>query len=163
MNLRKLLANDRWIPLTFCAGLAVVVAVNGTMVAIGLSTWPGVTARDHYRKGLDYNRHLDVLEEERRLGWRAVSSLERAGDHAALAVEVADASGKPLAEATVTARLLRPTHEGMDRTVALEGLGAGHWGAMVKDLSAGQWDLEIDIRSGGQRYRTRERMHLPRQ
>ncbi len=163
MNLRKLVANDRWIPLTFCAGLAVVVAVNGAMVAVGLSTWPGVTAQNHYRKGLDYNRHLDVLKEERQLGWRAVSSLERAEGGAALAVEVADASGRPLAEAAVAARLLRPTHEGMDRTVALVGMGAGHWGALVEDLAAGQWDLEIDIRSGGQRYRTRERMYLPRQ
>lgn len=163
MNLRRLVANDRWIPLTFCAGLLVVVIVNGAMVAIGLSTWPGVTAQDHYRKGLDYNRHLDVLEEERRLGWKATARLERVGNNAEISVDVVDAQGAPLKTGTVTALLQRPTHEGMDRTMPLKVTGAGRWSALVEDLAAGQWDLDLDIRSGDGRYRTRQRLYLPRQ
>ena len=153
-----------WYPWIFVAAMALVVVVNGVLVAYAVGTFPGLATDDHYRKGLAYNDNLAGARAQDALGWRMDlafvpgASSGRSGD---LAVRFTDTAGHPIEDMEVQALLVRPTHDGFDVRVTLAHRGAGTYGAAVAPPLAGQWEVRVRAFRGDQAYQGAERIQVP--
>ncbi len=156
-----------WYPWIFVAAMGVVVAVNGVLVYFALSTWTGLETKDYYVRGLQYNQALAASRDQDARGWQARLSFDAVGEPAGgerqgtLSVVFTDRDGAPLEDLSVTAMLVRPTHEGHDATVTLEHQGDGLYAGVVRVALAGQWDARILAHRGDGTFQTRQRLFLP--
>lgn len=154
--------SDRWIPGAFLAMFGVVLAANGLMVWAALDSWTGLETKDHYRKGLAYNRTLAARRAQQALGWRAELAFTATGPRRGrLEVAFTDAAGGGVNGLEVTASLVRPTHEGFDRAFALAARGDGRYAAELELPLGGQWDAVVDAAKGEARFRLAERLFVP--
>ncbi len=150
-----------WIPWAFGAFFLVVLIANGTMVYIGMTTWTGLVSTNYYEEGRTYNRNIAAAEAQAALGWQvaAEARLTR-GFEGALTVDVRDRRGRPIADASVTARFIRPTSEGSDFSVDLAAAGDGRYRAAFTLPLTGLWDIHLDITRGDDRFVTTRRVIL---
>ena len=150
-----------WIPWTFVAFFAVVLAANVILVVFAMATWSGLETDDAYRKGLRYNEQIAAVERQKALGWRADLAFAATGGRAGrLTLSLADRRGTPLDRAEVSAKLVRPTHSGYDFALALEGQGGGRYAAEVGFPLAGQWEARVTATRGADRYRLVRRISV---
>ena len=153
--------SGRWIPWAFVGFFGLVLVVNLAMIWVAFATWPGLTTRSAYQKGLDYNDALAARAAEAELGWRADLRLRPdAARGQVLEVDLQDRHGSFIRDAQVRARLVRPTHEGHDLEVDLPYHTAGTYRASLEVPLAGQWDVRVSARRGDAVVRLRERVHL---
>lgn len=153
--------SGRWIPWMFVLGFAIIVAANGTMVWVALSTFTGLETRNHYREGLAFNERIADARRQERLGWSADVRFDApAVGVATIEVDMTDAAGRPLRGASVEATVVRPTHTGHDVTLALDEVGAGRYRRQVDLPRAGQWELRLLAQRDGQEYRRIERVFV---
>ncbi len=150
-----------WIPWLFVAFFGVVLAANLTMVWIGYASWTGLVTDRAYDEGLQYDRVLDALERQRRLGWQV--EIEAALEHGLdgrLTMRAREADGRPLEGARARVRFVRPTLEGHDFTIELKPRGEGRYAADFTLPLAGVWDLHLELRRGADRFLAVERAVL---
>ncbi len=153
-----------WYPWIFVFGMAFVVLINGIMVYIALSTWTGLETERHYDKGLAYNENLAAARAQAALGWRlevTYTPAPAADDPGELTVTVTSSDDQPLVDLDVTARLIRPTHEGFDRDVQLDHAGAGVYKGQVSIPLPGQWDARIHARRRDAEFQEVKRLFVP--
>jgi nitrogen fixation protein FixH len=144
---------SRWIPWTFVGGFGVVIAANLVLIVFALTSWSGLETEQAYQKGLAYNRTLDAISSQAARGWQGALSFEPSGSGAGrLALAITDAAGEPVDGLNVTARLIRPTHEGFDTVLALPAAGSGRYEAALYLPLAGQWRVEIEASGRGAPY-----------
>jgi nitrogen fixation protein FixH len=149
----------RWIPWTFVGGFGVVILANAVLIVFALSSWSGLETEQAYQKGLAYNEAIATAEAQAARGWRASLGFEPRGPLSGeLVVSFADAEGEPVSGLAVTARLIRPTHEGFDHETALAPTGAGRYAVPLDFPLAGQWQVRIEALSRGEPYRLSERI-----
>jgi nitrogen fixation protein FixH len=137
---------DRWIPWMFVAFLAVVLVANGTLVAIALSTWTGLSTTNAYQKGLAYNQTLEAARAQAALGWQAelvFTQLEE--QRGRLDLFLKNAAGVPIERAEVRASLVRPTQQGHDFDLLLESRGGGKYTHTIEVPIAGIWDTRVNV------------------
>jgi nitrogen fixation protein FixH len=150
-----------WIPWIFVAGFAVVLAVNATMIWIGITSWPGLVTDNSYDRGLHYNRELEAAAAQTALGWQAEFSARLGeGLRGVLEASLRDRDGRPIEDASVEARFLRPTSEGHDFTLALAPEGGGRYTAAFELPLAGLWDVRLKVVRGGDRWVGQKRFFL---
>lgn len=152
---------DRWIPWVFVAGFAVVVAVNATMIVYAVSSFSGLATANPYERGVEYNRVLAEQDRQAALGWTLVPEFApgRAGTNAGvLTLRAAGADGAPLRGLAVAVELTRPIDAVPPVEFALRETGDGLYRAEIALPRAGQWDLHIVARLGGDRRDVRQRM-----
>jgi nitrogen fixation protein FixH len=152
---------DPWLPWFFVLFFVVVLAVNGVMVYFAAASWTGVETRQPYIKGLDYNRTLADVERQKALGWTADLSVTPDAEGARLDLSLADARRLAVAGARVTARLVRPTHEGHDFEIDLEDRGRGRYAGVVRTPLPGQWDVRVSVTHSSGQYRLTRRVVVP--
>jgi nitrogen fixation protein FixH len=153
---------DRWLPGLFFVFFAVVLSVNGIMVYFAASSWTGLETKQSYIKGRDYNRTLDAVAQQKARGWDAGLSI-KAGDrdHVRLDLTLFDARKHAVAGADVSARLVRPTHEGYDLEIHMDDYGAGRYMGELRAPLAGQWDVRVVARHPSGDYRVTRRVVIP--
>jgi nitrogen fixation protein FixH len=152
---------DPWLPWFFVLFFAVVLAVNGVMVYFAAASWTGVETRQPYIRGLDYNRTLDAVERQKALGWTADLALRPDAEGARLDLSLVDARRLAIAGARVTARFVRPTHEGHDFEIALEDLGRGRYAGVARAPLPGQWDVRVFVAHPSGEFRLTRRVAVP--
>lgn len=146
------------IPLTFIAGFAVVIAVNGIMMWQAITSFSGLYsdhARDH---GVTYNRVIAEQKARDGLGWKVATSWQPESQR--LGLSLANADGSPLAGARVSVELVRPAEKRAPIDVDLTNLGDGRFGARIDLPMRGSWDLDIAVESNGQHYAVTKRVFL---
>ena len=154
----------RWIPAIFIAGMALVVAVNGVMVWLALSSWSGLAVPAPYQRGLDYNRVLAAVAEQESLGWAiaATFSTTRRGESSgAVIVTIRDRDGQPLSDLNLSGRLVRPLAEAGDIPLELRPAGAGRYAAAVSAPRPGQWELRLVARQARLAHQSSHRLSVP--
>ena len=150
---------DRWIPWMFVAFLAVVLAANGTLVAIALSTWTGLSTTDPYKKGLAYNQTLEAARAQAALGWQAeLGFMQLEERRGRLDLFLKNAAGVPIDRAEVRVSLVRPTQQGHDFDVLLDPRGGGKYTHDIEVPIAGIWDTRVDINNEHQVFRLQRRL-----
>lgn len=148
-----------WIPYTFFAMFAVIIAVNGSLVYWAVSSWPGLASDNHYERGLAYNEVLEAERQEAALGWGVQADLEALDDgRAALTLLLTGKDGQPLYPDSITARLLRPTVEGMDAEVELRRVAAGRYLGEAVLPQPGVWDLVLQLERGSDSHVSKQRL-----
>jgi nitrogen fixation protein FixH len=154
---------DRWIPWTFVAFLAVVLAANGTMIGMAFLTWPGLETADAYRKGIAYNAALEAAREQAALGWEVDLAFvpAGAGPHGRLELRLVDMLGQPIERAVVHADLTRPTQSGHDFATPLEPAAAGVYAKTLAFPLPGIWDVRVQAEHRGRTYGTTRRVVVP--
>lgn len=155
-----------WYPWIFVAGMLVVIAVNGVLVAYAVDSFPGLDTENAYRKGLNYNRTIAAAQEQAERGWQmqfdvTPGAVDGEAREASLRVRLQDRGGVPLSRLEVGAILTRPAQGGFDQTVALAPLGEGTYAATVRLPMPGGWQVRIVARRDGESFQESRRLFLP--
>ncbi len=140
-----------------------IFAVNGTMAWLAEKSFPGLVSGNAYLEGLAYNRTLDARRAQAALGWQAEVTVTGTGTNRVVAASFRDRDGSPLAEMTVTARLVRPVVAGHDRTVMLAETAPGNYRAEVALAALGDWRLVLDATRPKFRSRPAQAWHMERE
>jgi len=153
---------DRWLPWFFVLFFVVVFSVNGVMVYFAASSWTGIETKQSYIKGRDYNETLAKVERQKAQGWDgglAVRTEE--GHRVRLELTLTDPGKSSIAGAEVTARFVRPTHEGYDREFRLDDYGRGHYTGVLEMPLPGQWDVRVVARHPSGEFHLTRRIMVP--
>ncbi|WP_422011289.1 FixH family protein [Reyranella sp.] len=148
----------RYIPWLFVAGFAIVFAVNGTMIGVAVGSFSGLYTPKPRDRGLHYNEVIAAQQARDALGWR-VEPIWRPGSDD-LEIAVFDRAGRPLAGAQVAVALVRPAEKGAVVGVAMEAVDIGRHAGHVALPARGNWDVDISVEQGGQRFAQTRRMFL---
>ena len=142
-------------------GFAIVFAVNGVMAWYAIETFPGLVSNDAYREGLEYNRTLDAMAEQEKLGWRVDVELAGAGTKRAVTARFRDRDGHPISGLTVNATMVWPVVSGNDRRAALDETAPGDYRAAIALPSLGNWRLDVEaVRRDGTHWRMERSLWL---
>jgi nitrogen fixation protein FixH len=139
------------------AFFAVIFAVNATMMVLAIRTMPGTQVKSAYEASQHYNRELDAIAAQDRLGWQVDIATTGIRSGSPLNIHVRDRHGEALSGLTVRVSVERPTDARFDRTLSLADLGGGRYSAALPDLAPGQWMLGVEILRGDQRQFVSER------
>jgi nitrogen fixation protein FixH len=154
-------ASGRWIPWLFAGLFLVVLAVNGTMIAIAVSTFNGLETTQAYEKGLAYNDNLAAAAEQQDLGWQASLDVSSgSAGRVTLTFDLADRLGAAITGADVHADLDRPLQAGHEQTATLDEVGVGRYAATVELPLMGQWDVQLIAAARGHRHQLAKRIHV---
>lgn len=157
MNI-ALTSRSHYIPWLFVAGFAVVVGVNAIMISFAVGSFSGLYTPKPRERGLHYNSVVVEQKARDALGWR-IDATWRA-ETGRLEVAVADAAGRPLGGARVFAELVRPVEKRPPVGVTLAPVGDGKFTGHVDLPMRGNWDLDVVVERGGDRYAQTRRMFL---
>lgn len=141
---------------------AVVTGVNIVMMRLAITTLPGTEVDSAYSAGLAYRHEITAAEQQDKRNWKVDEHIERGSDSAAnLTIHAQDAKGSPLSGLFFSGRLERPTDRRADQEIDMAELGNGDYRGVAQGILPGQWDLVIEVNSGGQRvFRSRNRVVL---
>ena len=158
-------ADGWWYPWIFVGGMVLVALVNGVMIFIALDSWTGLETERHYRKGLDYNENLAAAETQALRGWRLdldwkVASVSGDTRTIEMRAQFAERNGQALNDLSVTALIVRPTHEGYDFEVPLQAMGDGTYSATANLPLAGQWNVRIHALRGDEAFQEVRRLQV---
>lgn len=126
-----------------------VIAANGVMTYVAVTTFRGIEDQDAFRKGRDYNQVIAAREAQAALGWSAdldYEVLTRPAADGAMAVRLhlVDAQGQAIAGLAPRATLWRPSQSDLDRSVAMVEGQAGAYRAVLPLLRAGRWQVRVE-------------------
>jgi nitrogen fixation protein FixH len=131
------------------AAFGVITAVNMALIVFALRTFTGETQPKSYATGLDFNRTLEAVAAQRRLGWQVSGEVAPAGPGAIdIALTYRDDTGTPLTALNVAAEVSRPTTEGYDVGQALIHRGDGVYAGRLSVPLPGQWQVRVSARQG---------------
>ncbi|AGA90137.1 putative integral membrane protein linked to a cation pump [Thioflavicoccus mobilis 8321] len=149
MNRRLVAAPDRPLPawrspwLVGALGLiAVVLAVNATMVYLAVKTNPGLVKHDYYERGRAYERNL-ASRLAADPGWAMqldVPEGVQAGVPTTVRFVVVDRVGQPVTPEQVVFYAYRPADADRDFSVPMFEEGLGRYAAQVEFPLIGVWD-----------------------
>ncbi|HQS13980.1 FixH family protein [Reyranella sp.] len=151
-------ARGRHIPWLFVAGFAIVFAVNGTMIGVAVGSFSGLYTPKPRDRGLHFNEVIAAQQARDALGWRVEPTWRPGSDD--LEIAVFDRTGQPLAGAQVAVALVRPAEKGAVVGVAMEAVEIGRHAGHVALPARGNWDVDISVERGGQRFAQTRRMFL---
>jgi len=146
-----------WHVLAALVGFFLTVAVADLiLITKAVSTFSGDTA-DAYRKGLAYNHTLEEEAIQDRLGWHESRTFESSTGR--LSISVTDENKNPVDGLRLQAGIGRAATNVFDRSVTLEPLGNGAYGAEIAGLSEGAWTLSVEASENGKVvYRSKARI-----
>jgi nitrogen fixation protein FixH len=149
---------SRYIPWLFVAGFALVIAVNATMVWFAVGSFSGLYTQKPRDRGLQYNRVLAEQQRRDALGWRVEARW--LVEQSRLEIDLFDAARRPLVPTRLSAELVRPVEKRPPVVLALEATGIGRFAGRIDLPERGNWDLDIVVERGGERYALTRRMFL---
>ncbi|MFN4014838.1 MAG: FixH family protein [Reyranella sp.] len=149
---------SRYIPWLFVAGFALVFAVNATMITFAVGSFSGLYTPKPRDRGLRFNEVIAAQQARDALGWRVESTWRPGSDD--LEIAVFDRAGQPLAGAQVAVALVRPAEKGAVVGVAMTPVDIGRHAGHVVLPARGNWDVDISVEQGGQRFAQTRRMFL---
>ena len=150
----------RTVLLALLGFFGVVIGVNGAMIALAVSTMPGVGSEKPYQAGVAYNAEIEAARVQAARRWKVASHIIRdAQGRAAVSVKTRDSNGTPITGLAVSVRLLRPADQRGDRTMELREREPGTYLGEAADVAAGAWEVEIDAARASERlFRSRSRI-----
>lgn len=133
-----------WFPWAIVAGMGVTILVNGVLIWIALTSFPGEATKDPYTMGMNYNRILDRAEQQTALGWQSSGAiLDRL-----ITIAFRDRDGKPLDGLNITGALVRPPGSLAATPLHFTPLAQGRYQAQEQVSSPGRWDVQLSVHNG---------------
>lgn len=155
----------QWFPWALAASMGVVFAVNITMVAFALHTFPGQAGSDGFDLSNHYDQVLAKVQREAALGW---DLRLMAGDAGRPVLVVTDRSGAPLRDAQIQATAERVLGPPETTHLVFRDAGLGRYVADAALTMPGQWELQLSASAQGHTIAATRRIvvgstHLPRE
>lgn len=151
----------RWFPWSIAGAMAVVVAVNLAFAYFAFSSSPGLVTQHPFDEGNGYNAVLEAGAREDALGWKGKVAFAAAGkEQGELSVVFADRDGQKLTGLAVTAHIERPVEPLGEIVLPLPASGDGRYAAHTELARAGQWEVRVIARRGGDLYEFSERIYV---
>lgn len=144
--------------------VAVVLAVNLTMVVLAVATNPGLVNYDFYERGQNYEKTL-MSRLARDPGWTLKADFPadiKPNEPTTLRVVLVDKAGQPVKPERVTFFAYRPSDQSMDFSVPMVEEGRGRYVAQVSFPLFGFWDGLVAVQQGGDEYTTGARIVVAR-
>jgi nitrogen fixation protein FixH len=140
-----------WV-IAWLALVAIVLAVNATMIVLAFATNPGLVVDDYYERGRRVERTLATRRAEAP-GW--TMSVDTPGDLAegrptTVRFFVVDAAGQPVRPDAVTYYAYRPSDAAADFSQPMIEEAPGRYAVEVSFPIAGVWDTLVAAESGDQ-------------
>jgi nitrogen fixation protein FixH len=151
-------SRSRYIPWVFVAGFGLVVAVNGTMTWLAVSSFSGLYTSNPRERGMHYNAVVAEQKARDALGWR-IEAVWRA-EAARLEIAAFDAAGRPLAGARAFVELVRPVEKRQPVDVTMTVVDSGRFAAHIDLPERGNWDVDVVIERDGRRFAQTRRLFL---
>ena len=130
------------------AFFGVMFTANGIFLYSAITSFPGEDVEKSYLQGLNYNATLEARREQAALGWTMRAGLVTDGTPR-LRVELKDRAGAPLSALAVTAQFRRQATMAGETRLVVEPAGTtGVYEAVLPALQQGQWEVDIEARSG---------------
>lgn len=146
----------RHMAMIMVAFFGVIITVNGYMAYVATTSWSGIMARNGYVASQDFNA---LKAKQRRQDSLGIQSRLLYGDEG-MVFSLWDRKGAPLEGFKISLRVGRPSHNRVDRTVALEETEPGVYRYKL-DLDAGQWNAEVIAENdAGDRHHRRVRIYV---
>lgn len=139
------------------AFFSVIGAVNAVMIYLAIHTMPGTQVKSTYEASQRFNRGLEAIAAQDRLGWQVDVATTGLHSGAPLNVHIRDRNGEAISGLEVQVRVERPTDARLDRKLKLIEAGGGRYAAALPELAAGQWSLIVEIFRGENRQFVSER------
>lgn len=156
------LAIDRnrrsYVPWIFVGGFAIVISVNAVMIWLAVGSFSGLYTSKPRERGLAYNAVIDEQARRDALGWRIDTAWRPESNR--LEVVLFDGNGKPLAPSHLSAELVRPVEKRAPLPVSLAPTDIGRFAADLVLPERGNWDLDIVVERGADRFAVTRRMFL---
>ena len=158
-NKRPRELTGRMVLVCLVAFFGVVFGVNGVMVHKALSTFSGIETESSYQAGQLFEHDVAMAKAQDERRWQIDAKVTHASDGSAhLDVIARDAAGAALTGMDATITFERPTDRRLDRRFAVGENAPGHFSGSAA-ISAGQWDLVIELsRRGGRLFRSKNRV-----
>ena len=103
------------IPWIFAAFFTTFILVDIAFFVAAKKSWRGVSTKNSYQKGRDYNDVLKKTKAQKDLGWKFTSKLTQSHKKiATLQVCLFDKNANKIRNAKLTVKLSRPVQEGND-------------------------------------------------
>lgn len=133
---------------SFIGFFATIFLVNVVFIYTAIHSNTGVVTEESYEKGLAYDDVLKRAETQPKL---METMSYKAGT---LSWTIQNAHGKPIEDAIVHAKLIRPVQDGFDFDVPLQHISGGRYAAAVKFPLEGMWTAKLDAKWDKQQYQT---------
>lgn len=130
---------DKWIPWFVVLFFLCFMSVDAVMVTLAVKTQTGVITENAYEKGLTYNRAIDAAENQKSWGWTHKLSLT--DRH--LSFMLNNDEGRPIDQAIVRAKIIRPIQDGQDFEIQLSLTPNSTYEADIPFPQAGLWTIRI--------------------
>ena len=148
----------RMVLMGFIAFFGVIAAVNGVFMYFALSTWPGLTTEDAYKKGIAYNRTLDEAAAQKAVGWQSGLSIDTTGK---LTLTLKDKNHQPVQGARVSVTLTRPLGDARAYNVMLDERADGHYEGSFATPMPGRWIVTVSAHLNAFGYQMNHEVLVP--
>ena len=150
---------DRLIPWYFVAFFVVLIIVDGTMATIAVRTQTGVVTKHPYEQGLAYNKIVDASQKQEILGWKGdIEFHSEVKNTGKLNFILKDKSGTVIKPDNVSAKITRPTQDGVDFEVKLNQTKSDTFTADINFPLAGLWEIRIFAKNGKDSFQQSKRV-----
>ena len=148
LNKNNEIKDSKLILIALFSFFAIIFVINFIYIYLAQKTWRGVYTKDGYQKGLEYNKVINEVKIQKKLGWNFDIKYNNAKNNTGkLEVCLFDNNKNQIRDAKLLAKITRPTQEGYDFTQNLIPQN-GCYFAMINFPLKGQWDLEIQAFRG---------------
>lgn len=135
----------------------VVVAVNATLIILGITHRPLLDSEDYYQNALEYQEVIDAKRAAQSLGWEVTYSTS----DSALILTVKGKDAKPVVGLTGEVRFRRRDTDRFDKNSPLIERSPGVYHADRARQRGAFFDLQAELRLGEIRWRDARHQHLP--
>jgi nitrogen fixation protein FixH len=126
-----------------------MLIANGIFLYVALDTFSGLSTKDAYVKGLNYNAQIEEYETQKARGWHVQLQDSLTGPNKAqLTLDAKDQSGEILQFDEVSVMVKRPTQSDLDFVVIMAPV-EGQYTVDIDFPVPGNWDVEIYASGGG--------------
>ena len=112
------------------------------------SHFPGTVARNYQEREAAFNEWLERMEAQRLRNWRIregwVGGI-RAGEPAVFRLELADKDARPIREARIEGRFMRPGNVRLDQAFRMAEVAPGRYEVRVTLPEPGRWNVHVKI------------------
>lgn len=120
------------------------ITINLLFILISNSSHPGTVTNTPYQKGMNYNDVLSAQETQNKLNYHINAWFNT--NTSCFFAQLFDAKDKPIINALMNLKVVRPISDGLDFTATPLHIKNGLYSTCIKFPEPGQWHLRLHIK-----------------
>ncbi len=142
------------------AFFGVMLGANFIMARMAIKTFSGIDENHPYDAGIAYNKEIAAARAQGELGWTVDLTRTQDGPATQVTATVKDKSGTLVGGLDVSLHFYYPATNRLDKQIVANAVADGVYSGAA-ELTRGHWDVEIDLKRGGERlFRSRNAIDI---